>query len=87
MSFSLYGALPPSKSGKETDKKENTTSTGSGGIGGLYSSLPAPESGPTSFKKSEPSSSSTTTTPPTSTDHSTTTSINENTAPPAPAGN
>lgn len=50
MSFSLYGALPPSKSEKESDNsKIETTSTG--GLGGLYSSLPAPESGLTSFKK------------------------------------
>lgn len=50
MSFSLYGALPPSKSGKEPDNsKTETTSTG--GLSGLYSSLPAPESGSTSFKK------------------------------------
>lgn len=50
MSFSLYGALPPSKSGKDSEKAENnTTTTTSNSISSLYSSLPAPES--SSFQK------------------------------------
>jgi len=61
MSFSLYGALPPSKSDKavaDSTKKETSSSQ----LSSLYSSLPAPESGSTVFKSNpqQPSSESTT---------------------------
>lgn len=46
MSFSLYGALPPSKSDKGADNSKKEVSSSQ--LSGLYSSLPAPESGSTS---------------------------------------
>lgn len=54
MSFSLYGALPPSKTVKDSEKIETntaTTTTTTTNISGLYSSLPAPESGSSTFQK------------------------------------
>lgn len=65
MSFSLYGALPPSKADKESEKSENTNTVKSGG---LYSSLPPPEVGSSAFQKADsidtasPSTTTTTTT-------------------------
>ncbi|CAO3618817.1 unnamed protein product [Mucor hiemalis] len=50
MSFSLYGALPPSKADKESEKSENTNTVKSGG---LYSSLPPPEVGSSAFQKAD----------------------------------
>lgn len=54
MSFSLYGALPPSKTGKDSEKSDSNKPkiTSSTGMSGLYSSLPAPESGSTAFQAS-----------------------------------
>ncbi|KAI8644439.1 hypothetical protein BD408DRAFT_430607 [Parasitella parasitica] len=65
MAFSLYGALPPSKSDKTVDNTKKETSSGQ--PNGLYSSLPAPESGPTIFQSNSQSSSLTTTTATTAT--------------------
>lgn len=66
MSFSLYGALPPSKTGKDSEKVEpsatNTPPTTN--ISGLYSSLPAPESGSTTFQKDSNESTPVAETPP-----------------------
>lgn len=61
MSFSLYGALPPSKSDKAaTDgaKREAPSNQSSG----LYSSLPAAESGSTMLKSNPSAAAPTTTT-------------------------
>lgn len=54
MSFSLYGTLPPSKTGKDSEKSESNTTTTTPtatNISGLYSSLPAPDSRSTTFQK------------------------------------
>lgn len=50
MSFSLYGALPPSKTEKDSEKPETTPNV-KNNPSGLYSSLPAPEIGSTAFQK------------------------------------
>lgn len=59
MSFSLYGALPPSKSDKEPEKSDNTTTVKPSG---LYSSLPPPEVGTSAFQKADSNDATTTTT-------------------------
>ncbi|GAN09120.1 conserved hypothetical protein [Mucor ambiguus] len=85
MSFSLYGALPPSKSdkaGADSTKKE----TSSNQLGGLYSSLPAPESGPTLFKSNPQASSSKPTSATTATHTTATTASTADAQPTKPAG-
>ncbi|KAI8390108.1 hypothetical protein BD560DRAFT_379937 [Blakeslea trispora] len=61
MSFSLYGALPPSKTAK--DSENNKTSQSNAKSGGLYSSLPAPETGSTHYQKTETTTEDSTNTP------------------------
>ncbi|OBZ91163.1 Splicing factor 45 [Choanephora cucurbitarum] len=51
MSFSLYGALPPSKTAK--DSENNKANQPASKLSGLYSSLPAPETGSTHYQKNE----------------------------------
>lgn len=58
MSFSLYGALPPSKADKESEKSDNTTAVRPSG---LYSSLPPPEVGTSAFQKADSNDATTTT--------------------------
>ena len=60
MSFSLYGALPPSKSEKDADKPETTSTTKPSG---LYASLGSPDVGsdPLPDKKETEVTSATTT--------------------------
>ena len=88
MSFSLYGALPPSKSDKAaTDGTRKEASSNQ--LGGLYSSLPAPESGSTTTFKSNPAAAETGSKPTTATTTTTTTTTNTTAAdaqPPKPAG-
>ncbi|KAI7904650.1 uncharacterized protein BX663DRAFT_484762 [Cokeromyces recurvatus] len=71
MSFSLYGALPPSKSEKEAEntKKENKPTNSV--LGGLYSSLPPPES--TTISQKDTLTNAPTTTATTSSSETTTT--------------
>ena len=87
MSFSLYGALPPSKSDKGADNSKKETSSSQ--LSGLYSSLPAPESGSTSFQSDSQQPSRTnlaTTTTTTTTRNQPNTSTTSSTQPTKPAG-
>ncbi|KAK4519260.1 uncharacterized protein ATC70_009492 [Mucor velutinosus] len=85
MSFSLYGALPPSKSDKAgADGTKNEASANQSS--GLYSSLSAPESGSTKFKSNPQESSLKPTSLATTTTTTTTTASTADVQPTKPAG-